>query len=98
MVAQSLIPKTGLGQFLFFAVEMFISYAVICANFRAVAKGYYMATAMTDVLIVLQNSVIGKWCIEDANGRSYWAVAGATLGGMCGSLFSIWLTKNIFGS
>lgn len=92
------IPRSSCGQFVFFAVQTALSYFVICANFRAIALGYYAATAVTDGLLTFLNAVVAKLAIEDANGRTWAAIAGSTVGGMAGSLASIWVTKHLFGA
>lgn len=50
------------------------------------------------MLIVLQNMIMAKIFIEDEKARDAWSIAGATIGGACGSLLSIWVTKHLFGS
>lgn len=75
-----------------------LSFFVVCANFRALAIGLYIWTAATDMLIVLQNMIMAKIFIEDEKARDAWSIAGATIGGACGSLLSIWVTKHLFGS
>jgi hypothetical protein len=94
---RKIIPRSAVGQFLFFAGETAISYFVITANFRALAQGYYLATAVTGVLLTIQNCIVAKLSIEDADGRSWAAIAGSGFGGMIGSLSSIWVTKHLFG-
>lgn len=96
-MVKSIIPKSKTGQFFFFLADMLISYFVLCANTRVIAKGYYIPTMITDGLIATQNTIIGKYCIEDENGRSWAAIAGAVVGGMLGSCLSIWTTKHLFG-
>jgi len=58
-----------------------ISFFIIASNFRALAKGLYVWTAVTDGLCVLQGMVMAKLMIEDAKMRDGWSISGFTLGG-----------------
>lgn len=88
------VPKTGSGQFLFFAAAEFVSFFIIVANSRSIAQGNYLWTGVTDTFFNLQAFVIMKLAIEDPNGRTWAAGLGATVGGTIGSLVSIWVTKH----
>lgn len=93
-----IIPKSKLGQFLFFFAEMFVSYFIIVCNTRAFTQGSYFWTAVTDGFFTLQGAIVGKLCIEDKDGRTLWAIAGGCVGGTCGSLMAIWVTKHVYGA
>lgn len=91
------VPKTAAGQFtLFMAVEA-VSFFLVVANNRAVAQGNYWWTALTDTLFSLQAFAVFKLAVDDANGRTWAAGLGGTVGGVCGSLLSIWITKHVYG-
>ena len=79
-----------------FASEL-ISFFIVATNFRALAKGYIGWTVVTDGLIVLQNTIIGKIFIEHEKMRDGLSTLAFTLGGMCGSALSIVLTKMVWG-
>lgn len=80
-----------------FSSQLF-SFFLITANFRAIAQGLYFWTAVTDVMIVIQGLIITKLLIEDENARDKWSIAAFSIGGACGSLLSIWVTKHLFGA
>ena len=91
-------PQNRVGLFAFcFASEM-ISFFIVATNFRALAKGFIGATVVTDGLIVLQNTIIGKIFIEHEKMRDGVSTLAFTMGGMCGSALSIVLTRYIWGS
>jgi hypothetical protein len=91
------VPESKAGKAAFFFFSQLVSYFLLAANFRAIAKGYYLYTASTDLLIAFQGIVVTKLMIEDKRSRD-WVVVGAyTLGGAFGSLLSIWLTKKLYG-
>lgn len=91
------VPKSSVGQFLFFAAAEAISFFVIVANTRALAQGSYAWTAVTDTLFSAQSFVLAKLMIDDKNARSWAAGLGMTVGGTCGSLLSIYVTKRLYG-
>jgi hypothetical protein len=91
-------PQNRVGLFAFcFASEM-ISFFIVATNFRALAKGFIGTTVVTDGLIVLQNTIIGKIFIEHEKMRDGVSTLAFTMGGMCGSALSIVLTKYVWGS
>lgn len=92
------LPEQAWKRFAIFFASQMISFFIICANFRALAQGLYCWTAFTDTLIVFQNMMMAKIFIEDANARDKWSIAGATIGGACGSVLSIYVTKHLFGT
>lgn len=92
------LPDHGWKRFLIFFTSQLISFFVIAANFRALAIGLYAWTALTDTLIVFQNMMMAKIFIENQNARDKWSIAGATIGGACGSVLSIYVTKHVFGN
>jgi hypothetical protein len=77
----------------FFAIQA-LAYAVACWNIRAVAQARYGPIALSDMsCAALQWTLIRR--IGEA--RSRWAQAGYILGGACGSLVSVWITRQVFG-
>jgi hypothetical protein len=80
-----------------FASEL-LSFFIVATNFRALAKGFIVWTVITDGLIVLQNTIIGKIYIEQEKMRDGSSTLAFTAGGMCGSALSILLTRFIWGS
>lgn len=91
------VPVTASGQFLFFGVCEFFSFFLVVANNRATAQGNYLWTAITDGLFGLQGFALFKLAVDDANGRTWASGLGSTVGGVLGSLFSIWITKLVYG-
>lgn len=88
-------PSSRLGQFALLFVAEFISFFIIVANTRAFTHDSYFWTAITDTLFSLQSFAMVKLMMDDAKARSWWAGAGATLGGTCGSLLSIYVTRKL---
>jgi hypothetical protein len=91
------LPKTKLGMFLLFGIAEFFSFFIIVANTRAIAQGSYLWTAVTDTLFSAQSFLFAKLMIDNKEARSWSAGLGITIGGTCGSLLSIWLTKILYG-
>ena len=91
-------PRNKLGRFFFCFIAELISFFIIASNFRALARGLYIWTAITDGLCVLQGMIMTKLMIEDEKMRDWWSITGFTLGGMCGSVLSIFVTKHLWGS
>ena len=81
---------------LFFGLE-FVSFFCIASNFRALARGLYVWTAVTDAALVFQGILITKMLIEDERARDWLSIVAFTIGGACGSLLSIWVTDLIWG-
>lgn len=92
-----IVPKSRIGQFIFFAAETFFAYFIIVCNTRAYTQGSYLWTAATDTVFTLQGAIIAKLTIEDKDGRTVWAIAGSSFGGTLGSLAAIWVTKHLYG-
>lgn len=80
----------------FFLLELF-SFFIIASNFRTLALGLYIPTAVTDAMIVCQSMLVTKLMVEDAKTRDWLAITGFSVGGACGSLLSIFVTKHLFG-
>ena len=91
-------PQNRLGLFAFCFASELISFFIVATNFRALAKGFIGWTVVTDGLIVLQNTIIGKIFIEHDKMRDGTSTLAFTIGGMCGSALSILLTRYIWGS
>ncbi len=80
--------------FLFFFIQALL-YGLLCWNYRAVAKGHYKHIAMSDLAIAALNFLVIKRVSES---DSYVAMAGYILGGVTGSLVSVWLTERFAGA
>ena len=92
------VPKTAFGQFVFFFIAELICFFVIVANMRAVALANYLGAAATDLLFGLQAWGMMKLTVEHQEARTFAGGLGTTLGGVCGTLLSIWTTKHVFGA
>lgn len=78
---------------LFFSVQ-FLLYAAVCWNWRAVANARYIEIALSDaVFATLTFSMLKK--IGEAT--TAWARIGYVVGGILGSLTSVWVTKRLWG-
>lgn len=80
-----------------FVTEL-ISFFIIVANTRAFTQGNYVWTAITDTIFSAQGFVMFKLMADNKEARTWWAGLGCTLGGTCGSLLSIWVTKRLYGA
>ena len=92
------VPQSKWGQFLFGFVSEFVSFFVIVANSRAVAQGSYQWTAATDAFFSLQKFAMGKLMIDKKEMRTWATGLGTIMGGTCGSLCSIFVTKHLYGA
>ena len=92
------LPTTKLGQFTFFFIAEMVCFFIIVANMRAVALANYLGAAATDLLFGLQAWGMMKLTVENKEARTFAGGLGTTLGGVCGTLLSIWATKHIFGA
>jgi len=93
-------PKTTPGKFLFYFLIQFISYAILVANGRAYMLGSYFWTAATDTLFASMNFIVLRCVMKDVNSSDDlhgWSMLGYVIGGTFGSLFAIWVTKNLYG-
>jgi hypothetical protein len=97
-IARIKVPQSTLGRMVFCFSSELLSFFIVATNFRALAKGFILWTVLTDGLIVLQNTIIGKIYIEKEELRDGASTLAFTFGGMCGSALSIVLTKYIWGS
>lgn len=79
-----------LREFAYFFAAQFLNYAIMTWNMRAVALGWYLSIALTDLVI----AGIGFTMIRRvAEAHSPLAIAGYCFGGMCGSLAAMYVTK-----
>jgi hypothetical protein len=91
------VPKTHIGQFAFFFVAEMVCFFVITANMRAVALANYLGAAATDLLFGMQAWGMMKLTVEHEEARTFAGGIGTALGGVCGTMLSIWTTKHIWG-
>jgi len=91
------LPRTHAGQFIFYGVAELVSFAIITANFRAIAQGNYLFAGLTDFMNLVQGFAIGKFLMDDAEQRTWYTGLGAAVGGTCGTLLAIWITKHVYG-
>jgi len=92
------LPTSNTGRFFFYFSVQFLVYGLVVANGRAYVQGLYAWTAVTDALIAAVNFLVvrkmAKESQDDLHGPSF---IGYVLGGTMGSLFSIWITKMVYG-
>jgi hypothetical protein len=91
------VPTSRVGQFLLFGLMEGFAFFIIVANTRAFTQGNYFWTAVTDTLFTAQTFFVSKLMIDNKEARSWAAGLGMTVGGTCGSLASIAVTKLLFG-
>lgn len=89
------MPRSTTGQFCFYFGMQFASYFLIVANMRAIATISMFWTGATDFAIATQGYWIMRSISQQADG--FWPWLGYALGGMCGSLFSLLVTKHLIG-
>lgn len=76
--------------FLFFFFIQFFVYGFLCWNIRAVANAWILNVIISDTFIAfMQFTLIKK--VAEAKTKS--AMAGYVIGGVCGSVVSVLLTK-----
>ncbi len=78
---------------LFFSIQ-FLSYAMLCWNYRSVAQARYGGIFFSDLACAAISFNLIK---KVANTNSRVAMAGYVLGGAFGSIVSVWVTKSVFG-
>jgi len=74
-----------------FAVQ-FTQYLLFCLSIIVLSKGSYLGIILTDTAYGLNSYFIIRK-ISTEGDKSHLGLAGFTLGGTCGSLVAIWLTK-----
>lgn len=85
--------------FLTFFVLQFVTYAIVCWNFRAIAQMKYAHAITTDMLISFNGwFILSKMVEANKHPLKNWAMTGYVCGGGLGSAVSMWVTKNVFGS
>jgi hypothetical protein len=71
-------------------VLMFLNYGLNAISFRMIARGSYLGTGLADAAI----AAFGFWMISEvAHAQTASAFSGYVLGGVCGSLAGLWLTR-----
>ena len=85
---------TKVKEFAMFFGFQFISYALVCWNFRAISQAWYGSLVISDIAISINGYFLVKRIVE---ARSKTAICGYALGGACGSIFAVWLTRAVFG-
>lgn len=91
------VPHSQLGRFLFFATTQCMAYFLVVANTRAYTQGLYSWTGLTDFMFASQAFMMMQLISKDEQASGFWAGAGYAVGGVVGSLASIWATKHLYG-
>lgn len=92
------MPTSHIGRFWFYFVVQFISYGLVVANGRAYVQANYGWTAITDASIAALNFVVLRKMVKDSEDDLHGpSLAGYVIGGTLGSLFSIFVTKWLYG-
>lgn len=73
----------------------FTSFFIIVANTRAYTQGFYMWTAVTDLMFCAMAFTITKKVSES---KTKWDHLGYVLGGTIGAQASIYITKILYGA
>lgn len=93
-----IVPQSKTAQFIFAFVAEFALFFILVANTRAIMKGTYFWIAITETLIGTQGFVLGRLSITKDEFRSWPFGLGSIVGGTCGSLFSVFITKHLYGA
>jgi hypothetical protein len=80
--------------FVFFFAVQFLSYAMLCWNYRTVAQARYGGIFLSDLACAAISFTLIK---KVANTESRVALIGYVLGGAFGSVVSVWITKQVYG-
>lgn len=73
------------------------AYALVCWNFRAMAKGFILQTVGSDLLIAALGYTLFEQIVEATKSKDKVIKTGYILGGAAGSVVSILLTKHFLG-
>jgi hypothetical protein len=73
------------------AAIQFVSYVNLTINFRAIAHEQYSIAALTATLAALNAYYIVRLISHEEKGHA--ALFGMVVGGVCGDLMGIWLTR-----
>lgn len=87
------VPQTKIGQFAAAFVAEFVCFLIVVANTTAYTHGLYAATFITDMFFSAQYFLMAKYMTEHQEVRSWSSGLGFTLGGACGSLVGIFISK-----
>lgn len=81
--------------FLILFLTQVLMYTILCINYRAVAKGDYLQSAVSDFMIASASFfVIKRIAKEEKEGdNAFWPWLGYALGGVVGSILGIWISK-----
>lgn len=82
-------------RFLLFFWLQFVAYALICWNYRAVARGWVGNVVVSDLLFAALTFTLIKKVSEAKDRAAMWGYIG---GGAAGSAVSVLLTKYLWGS
>jgi hypothetical protein len=81
-------------EFVYFFAAQCLNFALVTWNIRSLALGWWGSMVISDVLI----SVLGFTLIKKiAEAKSTTAMIGYAVGGACGSLLAVFVTKKAFG-
>ena len=80
--------------FLFFFAVQFVSYGMLCWNYRSIAQARFANIFASDLCCAALGFTLIK---KIANTESRVAMAGYVLGGAIGSVCSVWVTKQVYG-
>lgn len=83
--------------FLIAAATEFLAFFLIVVNTRAYTQGLYLWTFFTDAFFISQSFWVAKWMVEAKEARGLGAYFGFLIGGTCGSLTAIFVTKFLYG-
>ena len=86
-----------LKTFLIAALTEFFAFFLVVVNTRAYTQGLYAWTFLTDAFFISQGFFVSKWMVETKEARGLSAYLGFLIGGTCGSLAAIFVTKFLYG-
>jgi hypothetical protein len=75
-------------------IGQFFSYCICCMSFRALADGLYAWTFTTDLVFSINSYFVMRRIKNQDSKGSLW---GYTIGGPCGSVVAIFITKHLWG-
>lgn len=87
------IKENAKGFILLFLTQV-LMYTLLCINYRAVADGHYVHSAVSDFMIASASFFVIKK-IAQTEDQGFWLWLGYSTGSIVGSTLGIWISKEL---